>query len=385
MPRVYIVIYTLYHHVYTLALKVKEGLEANGVDVELYQVEETLSDEVLTKMHAPPKPSIPVIKIEQLPEADGVIFGIPTRFGIFPAQMKAFLDASGKLWATGALAGKFVATFFSTASQHGGQETTALNAVTYFAHHGMMYVPFGFANKTMFDNTEVIGGSAYGAGTITNGDGSRQPSEKELIIAKQQGETFAKILMTYDNGKSVSTTTSKDPNNLLTATKATAAAGAGAGVAASTTTSVSGGPATSSTHSDVNVPVSSSTTNNQLKTEDKGISSATENGGGVGTGTGAADTGAADTGAADTGAADTGTAVTGATDTGATDSGAADTGAIDTGAAADTTTATNQNASTPAVAPSSGPDTTAQSGAQAAQPKKKKRLLFCCGNPDDLD
>ncbi|KAI9279468.1 NAD(P)H:quinone oxidoreductase, type IV [Umbelopsis sp. AD052] len=201
MPKVYIVIYTLYHHVYKMANAVKEGLEANGADVHLFQVEETLSDEVLTKMNAPPKPNIPVIKIEELTDADGIIFGLPTRFGIFPAQMKAFLDASGKLWATGALSGKFVATIFSTASQHGGQETTALNAVTYFAHHGMMYVPFGFANPAMFDTTEVVGGSAYGAGTITNGDGSRQPSEKELAIAKQQGETFAKIITTYETGK----------------------------------------------------------------------------------------------------------------------------------------------------------------------------------------
>ncbi|KAH8551686.1 NAD(P)H:quinone oxidoreductase, type IV [Umbelopsis sp. PMI_123] len=201
MPKVYIVIYTLYHHVYKMATSVKEGLEANGVQTELFQVEETLSDEVLTKMNAPPKPNIPVITIEQLTEPDGIIFGIPTRFGIFPAQMKAFLDASGSLWATGALSGKFVGTIFSTASQHGGQETTALNAVTYFSHLGMMYVPFGFANASMFDNTEVIGGSAYGAGTITNGDGSRQPSEKELAIAKQQGESFAKLITTFEAGK----------------------------------------------------------------------------------------------------------------------------------------------------------------------------------------
>lgn len=94
------------------------------------------------------------------------LLGIPTRFGTLPAQMKSFLDATGSHWATGALAGKFVGTFFSSASQHGGQETTAFTLLTYFAHHGMNYVPLGFANAHLFDNSEVVGGSAYGAGTI---------------------------------------------------------------------------------------------------------------------------------------------------------------------------------------------------------------------------
>lgn len=119
----------------------------------------------------------------------------------FPFYPSSLLDSTGQLWAKGSLAGKFVATFFSTASQHGGQETTALNAVTYFAHHGLMYVPFGFANASMFSNDEVIGGSAYGAGTITNGDGSREPSATELAIAKNQAENFAAILKTYCKGR----------------------------------------------------------------------------------------------------------------------------------------------------------------------------------------
>ena len=118
-----------------------------------------------------------------------------------PAQLKSFLDATGGLWASGALAGKFAGTFFSTASQHGGQESTAFTTVTYFAHHGIIYVPFGFANAHLFDNSEVIGGSAYGAGTVTNGDGSRQPSEKELEIAKNQGQNFGKVVSTYVAGK----------------------------------------------------------------------------------------------------------------------------------------------------------------------------------------
>ncbi|KAG0167339.1 hypothetical protein DFQ28_006289 [Apophysomyces sp. BC1034] len=200
-PKVYIVIYSLYHHIYQLSLSVREGLESKGINATIFQVPETLSDEILEKMRAPPRPDLPVINVNQLPDADGLIFGIPTRFGSFPAQIKSLLDASGHLWAQGSLQRKFVTTFFSSASQHGGQETTALTAISYFAHHGLMYVPFGFANANMFDNDQVIGGSAYGSGTITGGDGARQASEIELRIAKNQGENFGEILNTYVRGQ----------------------------------------------------------------------------------------------------------------------------------------------------------------------------------------
>jgi NAD(P)H dehydrogenase (quinone) len=161
---------------------------------------ETLSDEVLTKMHAPPKQDVPIITVDELKEADAILWGIPTRFGTMPAQIKSFLDATGQLWQSGALAGKFTGTFFSTASQHGGQETTAFTTLTYFAHHGMLYVPLGFSNANMFDNSEVIGSSAYGAGTVSNGDGSRMPTEKELSIARTQGENFAKAVKIFKQG-----------------------------------------------------------------------------------------------------------------------------------------------------------------------------------------
>ncbi|KAI8086363.1 NAD(P)H:quinone oxidoreductase, type IV [Halteromyces radiatus] len=198
---VYIVLYSLYHHVYKLALEIQKGLEKSGVNVKVFQVEETLSDEILQKMHAPKRPDLPIVTVDNLTEPDGIIFGIPTRFGTMPAQLKTLLDATGKLWATGALAGKFAGTFFSTASQHGGQETTALTLVTYFTHQGMIYVPFGYANPHLFDNTEVIGGSAYGAGAITNGDGSRDVSDKEREIARNQGENFGKVVSTFVAGK----------------------------------------------------------------------------------------------------------------------------------------------------------------------------------------
>ncbi|KAI9354224.1 NAD(P)H:quinone oxidoreductase, type IV, partial [Pilaira anomala] len=200
-PVVYIVIYSLYHHVYKLSLAIKDGLESKGVEVKMFQVQETLSDEILTKMQAPPKPDLPIMTIDRLSEPDGIMFGLPTRFGTMPAQMKALLDASGALWAKGALAGKFAATFFSTASQHGGQETTALTAVTYFAHHGMLYVPFGYASPAQGAVDEVIGGSAYGCGTISDGDGSRQPTETELGIGHQQGENFATVVSTFVRGR----------------------------------------------------------------------------------------------------------------------------------------------------------------------------------------
>ncbi|KAI9485328.1 MAG: flavoprotein-like protein [Benjaminiella poitrasii] len=203
-PVVYIVLYSLYHHVYKLSVSIKEGLESQGVQVKLFQVPETLSDTILEKMHAPPKPDIPIINVDQLAEPDGIIFGLPTRFGTMPSQMKTLLDASGALWAKGALAGKFAGTFFCTASQHGGQETTAWATITYFAHHGMLYVPFGYAHPALHDNSEVIGGSAYGAGTIAEGDGSRQPTEHELSIAHDQGKNFGAIISTFVKGKNYS-------------------------------------------------------------------------------------------------------------------------------------------------------------------------------------
>ncbi|KAI9499202.1 NAD(P)H:quinone oxidoreductase, type IV [Zychaea mexicana] len=200
-PKVNIIIYTLYHHVYKLAVEAEHGLKAAGVQSTIYQVPETLPDEVLKMMRAPLKPNIPIIKVDQLKEADGFLFGFGTRFGTMPAQMKSFFDATGSLWARNALAGKFAGTFFSTNSQHGGQETTALTTIPYLAHHGISYVPLGFTSPHLSDNSEIVGGSAYGAGTIANSDGSRQPSKKELEVARLQGELFGKLIATYVKGR----------------------------------------------------------------------------------------------------------------------------------------------------------------------------------------
>ncbi|KAJ1805156.1 hypothetical protein LPJ75_005394 [Coemansia sp. RSA 2598] len=193
MVKIFVITYSTYNHINTVAESVVKGLEKAGVEVGRYQIAETLSEEILAKMHAAPKPDLPIIKASDLPEADGYLFGFPTRYGAAPAQVKTFFDSTGQLWASQALAGKPAGFFFSTASQHGGQEVTVFTSLPILAHHGMIYVPLGYSHPHLFDNSEVVGGSAWGAGTVANGDGSRQPSQKELEIAEAQGEQFAKV------------------------------------------------------------------------------------------------------------------------------------------------------------------------------------------------
>eukprot|EP01026_Neomeris_dumetosa_P067401 TRINITY_DN6574_c0_g1_i3.p1 TRINITY_DN6574_c0_g1~~TRINITY_DN6574_c0_g1_i3.p1 ORF type:complete len:205 (+),score=32.14 TRINITY_DN6574_c0_g1_i3:237-851(+) len=192
--KIYIPYYSTWGHVLQLAKSVKEGVDSvEGCEGVLYQIAETLPQEVLDKMHAMPKPTdIPVLDPNDLANADGIIIGIPTRFGMMAAQVKAMFDATGKLWQAGSLVGKPVSIFFSTGTQNGGQETTALTAVTQFTHHGMIFVPPGYSfGEKMFDNSQVHGGSPYGAGTLAGADGSRQPSQMELDYAKHQGQYFA--------------------------------------------------------------------------------------------------------------------------------------------------------------------------------------------------
>lgn len=178
----------------TLAEEVIKGVEAAGAIAKPYQIQETLPAEVLQKMHAGGslKPKYPIIdaltKPEELKELDGFLLGAPTRYGRLPAQVSAFFDTTGQLWASGALSGKFASTFTSTASQHGGQETTHLTTIPWFVHHGIIYVPIGYTQPYLTDLTEVHGGSAYGASTVAAADGSRQPTQGELQLAKYQGE-----------------------------------------------------------------------------------------------------------------------------------------------------------------------------------------------------
>ncbi|KAG0581542.1 hypothetical protein M758_4G257500 [Ceratodon purpureus] len=145
-------------------------------------------------MGAPPKSEVPIISPKDLPDADGFLFGFPTRYGMMAAQFKSFLDATGGLWRTQSLAGKPAGIFISTGSQNGGQETTALTAITQLTHHGMLFVPIGYTfGAGMFEMNEPKGGSPYGSGTFA-GDGTRMPSELELKQAFHQGKYTAEIV-----------------------------------------------------------------------------------------------------------------------------------------------------------------------------------------------
>jgi len=199
--KVYIVYYSMYGHVQQLAEEIQKGAASvEGVEAKLWQVPETLSDDVLGKMSAPAKVDVPTITANDLPDADGFIFGFPTRFGMMAAQFKAFLDTTGGLWRTQELAGKPAGLFFSTGSQGGGQETTALTAITQLTHHGMIYVPIGYTfGAGMFEMEDVKGGSPYGAGTFA-GDGSRQPTKLELEQANYQGKYIATITKKLKGG-----------------------------------------------------------------------------------------------------------------------------------------------------------------------------------------
>ncbi|KAF2468253.1 flavo protein WrbA [Lindgomyces ingoldianus] len=193
-PKIAIVYYSMYGHVKTLAEAEKKGIEEAGGSATLFQLPETLSDEVLGKMYAPPKPSdIQVLSDPAtLEDYDAFLFGIPTRYGNFPAQWKTFWDMTGKQWQTGAFTGKYAGIFISTGTMGGGQESTAIAAMSTLTHHGIIFVPLGYkyAFGLLADLSEVRGGSPWGAGTFSAADGSRQPSAKELELATTQGKAF---------------------------------------------------------------------------------------------------------------------------------------------------------------------------------------------------
>ncbi|WOL03115.1 putative NAD(P)H dehydrogenase (quinone) FQR1-like 2 [Canna indica] len=194
--KIFIVFYSTYGHVESLAKQMKDGVDGvEGVEGVLYRVQETLPSEVLEKMQAPPKdPAIPLISAAELTQADGILFGFPTRYGCMAAQMKAFFDSTGQLWREQKLAGKPAGFFVSTGSQGGGQETTAWTAITQLTNHGMLFVPIGYTfGAGMFGMDELRGGSPYGAGVYA-GDGSRQATETELALAEYQGKYMASIV-----------------------------------------------------------------------------------------------------------------------------------------------------------------------------------------------
>lgn len=196
--RVKIVFYSMYGHIYKMAQAVAEGArEVEGVEVQLLQVPELVPDAALERTGGKAARAafadVPVAKPEDLVDAHALIFGTPTRFGNMAAQMRNFFDQTGGLWAKGALIGKVGSVFASTATQHGGQEATLLSTHITLLHHGLVVVGVPYSEARQTTIAEITGGSPYGATTITGGDGSRQPSENELAIARFQGKHVAGI------------------------------------------------------------------------------------------------------------------------------------------------------------------------------------------------
>ncbi|EGV64212.1 flavodoxin-like fold protein [Yamadazyma tenuis] len=195
-PKIAIIYYSTYGHLYAAAQEVQKGVQSAGGSADLYQIKETLPEEVLKAMHAPPKSDVPLASVDTLKEYDAFLFGIPTRYGNVPAQWKAFWDQTGGLWAAGALYGKPFGVFVSTGGLGGGQEATIINSLSSFIHHGMVYVPLGYgeAFPLLTNLTEVHGGSPWGSGLLAGGDGSRKASELENKVFNIHGKTFYKTV-----------------------------------------------------------------------------------------------------------------------------------------------------------------------------------------------
>ncbi len=201
-----VIFYSMYGHVYQMAEAIAAGARSADVgEVSLWQVPELVPDEILEKSGAGVARAafahVPVARPTQLAEADAVIFGTPTRFGNMAAQMRNFLDQTGGLWANGALVGKVGSVFTSTASQHGGHETTLVSFHFTLLHHGMIVVGLPYTEQRLLNMAEITGGTPYGATTLAGIDGSRQPSENELAIARFQGRHVAQITNALTAGR----------------------------------------------------------------------------------------------------------------------------------------------------------------------------------------
>ncbi|ADE14887.1 flavoprotein WrbA [Nitrosococcus halophilus Nc 4] len=194
MAKLLVLYYSMYGHVETMAHAVAEGARSvDEVEVTLKRVPELMPEEVARNAGAKLDQEAPIATVDELPEYDGIIFGTPTRFGNMCAQMRNFLDQTGKHWMSGALIGKVGSVFTSTASQHGGQETTITSFHSTLLHQGMAIVGVPYSCQALLNMNEITGGSPYGASTLADADGSRQPSENELTIARFQGEYVAKF------------------------------------------------------------------------------------------------------------------------------------------------------------------------------------------------
>jgi NAD(P)H dehydrogenase (quinone) len=203
---VQIVFYSMYGHIYKMAEAIAAGARETGdVKVTLLQVPELVPDDILEKSGAKAARAafahVPYAQVDQLAEADAIIFGTGTRFGNMTAQMRNFLDQTGGLWMKGSLVGKVGSVFTSTATQHGGQETTITSFHSTLLHHGMIVVGVPYTEQRLTNMDEISGGTPYGASTLTKGDGSRMPSENELGIARYQGKHVATIAAQLKKGR----------------------------------------------------------------------------------------------------------------------------------------------------------------------------------------
>lgn len=195
MAKILVLYYSMYGHIATLAGAVAEGArKVSGAEVTVKRVPETMPPALFAQAGGKTDTSVPEAKPQELADYDAIILGTPTRFGNMCGQMQTFLDQTGALWASGALYGKIGSVFTSTGTG-GGQEHTITSTWTTLAHHGLILVPIGYGAKQLFDISQVRGGTPYGASTLAGGDGSRQPSEQELEIARYQGEYVAGITL----------------------------------------------------------------------------------------------------------------------------------------------------------------------------------------------
>lgn len=193
MAKVLVLYYSAYGHIETMANAVAEGARSTGATVDVKRVPELVPEDVARASYYKVDQAAPVAKPDELADYDAIIIGAGTRYGTVASQMRNFLDQTGALWAQGKLVGKVASAFTSSATQHGGQESTILGLIPTFLHHGMAYVGLPYAFQGQMGVEAVKGGSPYGASTITDGDGSRQPSEIEMEAARYQGAHVAKI------------------------------------------------------------------------------------------------------------------------------------------------------------------------------------------------
>lgn len=191
MAKILVLYYSSYGHIETMANAVAEGARAAGATVDIKRVPETVPEEIARNSHFKLDQPAPVATVAELADYDAIIIGTGTRFGRISSQMAAFLDQAGGLWAKGALNGKVGGAFTSSATQHGGQETTLFSIITNLLHFGMVIVGLDYGHAGQMGHDEVVGGAPYGATTIAGGDGSRQPSDTDLEGARYQGRRIA--------------------------------------------------------------------------------------------------------------------------------------------------------------------------------------------------